>query len=591
MVNEFLFQVDAKLTGALHIVSNCCVVHCTCALCTVKVDKINVIIHSEINIHQSLSRPAILPCPLPFIIDRWPFLLSMSVMEVKTRFRKRYERLSEQSHTSSNFVKPTTRLPARTLPGRRYKYFGFGIITLSTAITLITFSLILRSIPDWLPSRDPYLYIDVESANSCDLNYGNNTKMEKAFTINLRSSTHFTFATAKGVDVMWDLFVGQGGRLLLAWISYTVFMDGLTRMLEASSVSYQLYATMVFDTTSLWSTWSTLKAIFTGHGWRGRAFLAWFFVASIYVLGFPALMSAATGYVSPSTTGFRMPDQTFVSSTSREIVNCFNITNGALFGMKNGTLILGPSVQDQDLSSYGPESNQDPFPYEKELASRFNLTYPMFMTMFHYRTSIHRSYGSPLNGTNVTGYGSSEVEPQWQYTTNVTLNDTFYKFNNYDPAFEWYPEFCYKNQTLPFDMSSMAYCFPESYYVWGFSSLLLYIICSLQIAWTVGMFIVWLDANINSQLCRKGQTTRGSLRAALDIAEAMREVLGEESCAYQDAEIACELEKLRIGVQYYATNADGDGVSHIGLSSTRSGQLSLRNDTVYGGSRASPNIS
>ena len=346
----------------------------------VRGDKINVIIHSEVNIHQSLSRSAILSCPLPFNVDRWPLLLSItSVMEVKTRFRKRYEahhhnHLSEQSHTSSNFVKPTTRLPARTLPGRRYKYFGFGIITLSTAITLITFSLILRSIPDWLPSRDPYLYIDVESANSCDLNYGNNTKMEKVFTINLRSSMHFTFATAKGVDVIWDLFVGQGGRLLLAWISYIVFMDGLTRLLETSSISYQLYATMVFDTTSLWSTWSTLKAIFTGYNWHGRVFLAWFFVASIYVLGFPALMSAATGYVSQSTAGLRMPDQTFVSFTSREIVNCFNIFNGARIGLKDKTLVFGPSIQDF-------------LPYESEPASSLNSTYPMFMTMFEYGRS------------------------------------------------------------------------------------------------------------------------------------------------------------------------------------------------------------
>ena len=196
-----------------------------------------------------------------------------------------------------------------------------------------------------------------------------------------------------------------------------------------------------------------------------------------------------------------------------------------------------------------------------------------------------------MNRTNATDYVGYEVNPQMQYTTNITLNGTFYKFNNYDPTSEWFHGFCYKDQLLPGDLRSMAYCFPVSYFVWGFSSLLLYIICFLQIVWTIGMFIVWLDANINSQLCRKGQTTRGSLRAALDIAEAMREVLGEESCAYQDAEIACELEKLRIGVQYYATNADGDGVSHIGLSSTRSGPLSLRNDTIYGGSRASRDIS
>lgn len=169
----------------------------------------------------------------------------------------------------------------------------------------------------------------------------------------------------------------------------------------------------------------------------------------------------------------------------------------------------------------------------------------------------------------------------------MTLHDTVYKFNNFTPAGYYYMEYCYKNQWLPNDLKSMGYCLPESYFVWGFSSLLLYIICSLQIAWTVGMFIVWLDANINSQLCRTGRKTRGSFRPALDIAEAMREVLGDELCAYPNAEIARTLEKMRIGVQYYAADGDGSGVSHIGLSSNRSGQLSLGNDTIYGGSSAS----
>lgn len=123
--------------------------------------------------------------------------------------------------------------------------------------------------------------------------------------------------------------------------------------------------------------------------------------------------------------------------------------------------------------------------------------------------------------------------------TSVSLNVTWYTFNNHK---------------LRSDI------------VWGFSSFLLYIICSLQIAWTVGMFIVWLDVNINSQLCRTGRKTSGSLRAALDIAEAMREVLGEEPCAYQNTEIDRALERMRVGVQYCANNVYGYGFSHIGLS-------------------------
>ena len=163
------------------------------------------------------------------------------------------------------------------------------------------------------------------------------------------------------------------------------------------------------------------------------------------------------------------------------------------------------------------------------------------------------------------------------------MNGTFYGLNFlYDLS-----GYCYGKYMFPTDLDTLAYCFPESYFVWGFSSLLLYIICTLQIVWTIGMLIVWLDANINSQLCRSGRKTRGPLRAALDIAEAMREVLGEESCAYQNSEIAHALNDMRVGVQYYATDLDSDGVSHIGLSSTRSGRLLLKKDTIYGGPSAS----
>ena len=304
-----------------------------------------------------------------------------SKSEGKTRFKNLYEALHhrrghvkpERGNTASDVLKPTTLLPARTLPGRRLRYFGFGVAILSATVTLTAFSLILRHIPDWLPSES-YLYLGpiATGGTSCDLVYRNDSMVEKAFTINLRSPMHFTFATAKGVDVMWDLFVGQGGRLLLAWISYIVFMDGLTRLLENSSVSYQLYATMVFDTTSLWSTWSTLNAIFTGHGWRGRAFLAWFFLASIYVLGFPAMMSAATGYVSPSTSGFQLPDHTFVSAASREIVHCLNVTKGSLTGPENQILVSGPPAQDPAWYSDARGSTW----------SSVNSTYPLYAAIY-----------------------------------------------------------------------------------------------------------------------------------------------------------------------------------------------------------------
>ena len=192
----------------------------------------------------------------------------------------------------------------------------------------------------------------------------------------------------------------------------------------------------------------------------------------------------------------------------------------------------------------------------------------------------------------IDSYTWNSVTGHYNYSqlkSNITVEGIFYNFSNSDPANDWERNYCYQDHLLDTGVGSneLAYCLPESYFVWGFSSLLLYIICSLQITWTVGMFIVWLDANINSQLCRTGRKTRGFLRPALDIAEAVRDVLGEELCTYQNAEISRALDKMRIGVRYYAADADADGISHIGLGSNRSGQLLVSNDTTYGGSRDS----
>ena len=72
----------------------------------------------------------------------------------------------------------------------------------------------------------------------------------------------------------------------------------------------------------------------------------------------------------------------------------------------------------------------------------------------------------------------------------------------------------------------MAECLHETYYVWGLSSLLLYIVLSLQMTWIFGMYFVWLDTNIYSALCRSGRPMRGEFRTAADLSDAMGEVLG-----------------------------------------------------------------
>ena len=95
------------------------------------------------------------------------------------------------------------------------------------------------------------------------------------------------------------------------------------------------------------------------------------------------------------------------------------------------------------------------------------------------------------------------------------------------------------------------------------------------------MYLVWLDANIYSALCRSGRKLRGHLRSVADLSEAMQEVLGDEVCAYSDSELAKELDRFP-GVRYYAADSKDRNISHIGLSTFRLGKVPFNSMKLYG---------
>ena len=130
-------------------------------------------------------------------------------------------------------------------------------------------------------------------------------------------------------------------------------------------------------------------------------------------------------------------------------------------------------------------------------------------------------------------------------------------------------------------------CISNPYFVWGFSSLLLRVILYIQIAWTFTMFFIWIHANMTSQLLFKNRRVRGGFRATADLAEAMEDVLGDEFCAYSEAEIARELNRDTRGLRYYTLEKRDKGISHIGIGG-HSG-LGLDNSRLYGGRRRRKN--
>jgi hypothetical protein len=122
------------------------------------------------------------------------------------------------------------------------------------------------------------------------------------FIPNLSFGT-MTFTQVKVIDIAWDLTVGRGGQVLLAWVNYRVFNEWLVYHMECHLTSYKLYASVAFKTTSV-STLGVLGKEFLAYG-KGtwKRFFRWLailsmFLSTLYVLSFPTLMAAMTGYIS-----------------------------------------------------------------------------------------------------------------------------------------------------------------------------------------------------------------------------------------------------------------------------------------------------
>ena len=245
---------------------------------------------------------------------------------------------------NNDWTSTSSTLPARTLPLRSTIHiirsaFWKGLVTV---VIVIGLSVLASDIPRFLVSTES---ADLLSKSiSCDLQVRSGSSVQGAFIVNMRGATHLTFTQAKAIDVIWQLFVGAGGRFVMAWVAYKVFMDGLTRQLERTPVSYRVYASMTFDTNSLFSVWYALTAVYYSRGWRSKTFLAWFCLSTVYILGFPTLISATAGYLTPSIAGFKMSDNTFLTSDSSILTSCFNVSGGALIGLQNGTIVQGPPV-------------------------------------------------------------------------------------------------------------------------------------------------------------------------------------------------------------------------------------------------------
>lgn len=137
----------------------------------------------------------------------------------------------------------------------------------------------------------------------------------------------FTFATAKFIDIVWDLVVGRAIQALLAWITYVVSTKALTKIMEDAQVSYKTFQGLAFVSPSLSSMAMVARELFTTRGMKARTITLFFLFSSSFVLAFPTLSSSMSGYDTNDSAfltdreGYNLPWDYLVLVTSEISTN------------------------------------------------------------------------------------------------------------------------------------------------------------------------------------------------------------------------------------------------------------------------------
>ncbi|KAK8227068.1 hypothetical protein HDK90DRAFT_47138 [Phyllosticta capitalensis] len=382
-----------------------------------------------------------------------------------------------------------------------------------TALALLLFFGILPLLPFFLIVYHPFT-LKPATCQDWDLYgihvYYSSPGVQGLFTID-RTYGSFPFWFVKLIDVIWDLFVGRGFQWLAGWVSYIVFSSVLLRTIEESQIPFRTFLKLSTETPSLTSVWFLLKDMPRFSRIRLILQFSYIALASSYVLAMPTLLSAITGYMSKSTSFTKLPgsDSLVRSSDFRQGM----MVIGNLSGVAPGTCY--PTDFFQGLSIHEIESCTRDCWVDSSPNTNFCANCPDPIT---------------INGQNYTG---KELSEALEWNTDI----------NWDT-------FCYGTTGFHLSIDSWmqaSECLPDpdkggSSYQWGFSAPSSSIVLIVQLVWGCSMYIIWLEAQMKSQLIRKGYRLN-ELRGAIAFAAAAEAATGMEASELQSSSVG-SLEKL-----------------------------------------------
>ncbi|KAF4537207.1 uncharacterized protein LTHEOB_11585 [Lasiodiplodia theobromae] len=193
-----------------------------------------------------------------------------------------------------------------------------------------------RNAPDLNPLYDYYTY----EAGFYYTSFVHLFSIPSLVTITIAFG-RYSFAQAKWIDLIWDIGVGRIGQVILVSISSRVITRSMLYAMETHPIPHHLFVGISFQNqasaNALWSFLTVTPKHHLWKVWKGRLLVIALII--IYLIAFPTITSAMTGYITTFTTKIKIDDISVDISSPNLGTILFTIGNCSVFG-RNGTCHL-----------------------------------------------------------------------------------------------------------------------------------------------------------------------------------------------------------------------------------------------------------
>jgi hypothetical protein len=352
-------------------------------------------------------------------------------------------------------------------------------------------------------------------------------------TIAFGRNSSWSYTHVRIVDLIWDIGVGRGGQIILVWVAYRVFHESITAIMEREPVAYGAYSTIAFETGSSHSVFTILRTFFDKKlrlSLRAVRLYVLMVLATIYIICMPSLFSASTGYAAIYAPSILIP-QPHGGNVSCELGGCELETCGGPGSPNIQGLGLRPGwglVMDNwrlycnsemcwtshNTSIFMDVIAKDEIHQGSGIIDYYNVYKP------RYEAAANDPRCRQLNDSNSfvncpplefpsqinLTFGTGPYSKQIVNLSAPMLNIQTWGVNKTGggPGYWLCDKIILNSESLNTGTNVTTLCTASTSYQWGFSFIILIIICVLNFTFSIIMYGLWIEARMHKPVSSNG---------------------------------------------------------------------------------------